>query len=153
MHRQRYELLKFFFCDDHAVSDADELQEEINQKLRAYSNKFADKDQFLLKLFFKKHQTPDKDFFQKIWSFFDLKQESLATRFKRAVVLRVIEIATRVKTAVIDGCTIVRNMFLSQKSEQETLQEQALLRTSSFARSIPSYLQGPVQARIGVQIF
>ncbi len=136
-------------CDDDAVSEADELQEDINQKLRAYSYNIANNDQFLKKLFFETLPLPDEDF-KEVYSFFGLEQVHFVKRALMALISPillcagwVIEFAIRVMKALIDCYTILRKFLFPSKREY------ALLCPSRFARSISSYLQ----ARFGEQVF
>ena len=147
------ELLTLFSFIDHAVLDADKLQEDINQKLRVYSKKIADKDEFLKKLFFENISptmfAPDEDFqadFKKVCSFFGIKQVHFVKRALMALITCAgwgVEIATRCMKALIDYYTILRKFLFP------STREYALECPSRCARSISSYLQ----ARVGEQVF
>jgi hypothetical protein len=149
-YRQRYgKLSKFFFGGDHAFSEADDLQDEINQKLRRYSEDIAKKDAFLQTLFFEKldptEVTANEDF-QKVFSHLGLEQVHSVKRALMALIACagwVIEFATRVMKALTDCYTVLRKFLFPSKREY------ALLYPSRFSRSISSYLQ----TRVGEQIF
>jgi hypothetical protein len=123
------------------------LQDEINQKLRRYSEDIAKKDAFLKKLFFEKLPetlAQDEDF-QKVFSHLGLKQVHFVERALMALITCagwVIEFPTRVMKALFDCYTILRKFLFPSEREY------ALLYPSRFSRSISSYLQTRVEEQI-----
>ena len=117
------------------------MQDEINQKLRRYSESITGKDKVLQRLFFEKldttEVTPNEDF-HKVFSHLGLEQVHL---FKRALMALitcagwVIEFATRIMKALIDCYTILRKFLFPSEREY------ALSHPSRFSRSISTYLQ------------